>query len=652
MANDMQDNALLTEISGGDLVAVEAKYHFSCLSEYRNRHRSYLCKKSKEVDTDYERVKARAFAEVVSYVEAAIEDKLYMFKVKELRCLYQKRLKEFGYAVEINKSKFKESILDYFESSGIKEQLDGKNKILIFSEGIKSLLKNAFDVHDYQEEALLFARVAKICRNELFIEENASFEGKFASNCQQLVPTIRLLISMILYGPDLNTAVQETQVCNTVSQILMYNAKKRKQKEDSESSRDSLKREPPVPLYVGLNIHTLTRNKGIIDRFEKLGLSVPSDRVLQVERVLAQNLCKQFREENILCPLSLPKELYNGAAIDNIDHNPSSTTATGSLHGTAISIMQHVTMENPGETREIKFHKGPFKNEPFIPDDFAVVPAVSLNHAEVSVPKVKITENKETLKQELIREKMRVEYASKLLDQELVSSQNTVSWAAYHESQQQQLVNIPAITVLLPLFFLENRHSSYGQHGTYGEHKMTIMLGGLHVENALCYSVGDLLAFSGWTEALTDADVATSGTADSFLKASHITRTRHAHQVTALALSKLQQNAFASSHSKDFEACRLKMIKDSPTFHYWDLILKTEVQVLIFIQAHREGNFPFYIESLESLMYIFFALDHYNYSRWTSIHLKNMKSLPDCAKETFEKLGATEDDKQIFSHTT
>ena len=178
---------MLTKISGGDLVAIEAKYHFSCLSEHRNQHRSYLRNKSKDVDTDYERVKARvkarAFVEVVSYVKAAIEDKLYMFKVKEHRCLYQKRLKEFGYDVEINKSKFKESILNYFESSGIQEQSDGKNKILIFPEGIKSLLKNAFDAHDHQEEVLLFAEVSKICRNELFKEENASFEGKLASNC-------------------------------------------------------------------------------------------------------------------------------------------------------------------------------------------------------------------------------------------------------------------------------------------------------------------------------------------------------------------------------------------------------------------------------------------------------------------------------------
>ena len=61
-----------------------------------------------------------------------------------------------------------------------------------------------------------------------------------------------------------------------------------------------------------------------------------------------------------------------------------------------------MTMENPGETREIQFHKRPFENEPFLTDDFAIVPVVSLNHADVSVPKVKTTENKDTLKQELI----------------------------------------------------------------------------------------------------------------------------------------------------------------------------------------------------------------------------------------------------------
>ena len=142
------------------------------------------------------------------------------------------------------------------------------------------------------------------------------------------------------------------------------------------------------------------------------------------------------------------------------------------------------------------------------------------------------------------------------------SNQNTISWAACHASQQQQLLNIKFITTLLPLFFEKAGTPAVVKHGMSlvqpmtaylnpdqipvlacdqpifaqwkwpEENKMIIMLGGPHVEKALWYSVGDL-AFSGWTEALTEADVATSGTADSFLKASHITRTRHAHQVTA-----------------------------------------------------------------------------------------------------------------------
>jgi hypothetical protein len=53
------------------------------------------------------------------------------------------------------------------------------------------------------------------------------------------------------------------------------------------------------------------------------------------------------------------------------------------------------------------------------------------------------------------------------------------------------------------------------------------MLGGLHIEMALWSMLGDLLDGSGWTVALTAADVASSGVADSFLNASHLTRTRY-----------------------------------------------------------------------------------------------------------------------------
>ncbi len=105
---------------------------------------------------------------------------------------------------------------------------------------------------------------------------------------------------------------------------------------------------------------------------------------------------------------------------------------------------------------------------------------------------------------------------------------------------------------------------------THGEDRHVVMLGGLHIEMAVWSTLGDYLEDSGWTAALTQAGIASSGTADSFLKAAHLTRTRHGHQVCALALSKLQQDAFLSLETLDNEenkdAWRQKMVEKALCF--------------------------------------------------------------------------------------
>ena len=68
-----------------------------------------------------------------------------------------------------------------------------------------------------------------------------------------------------------------------------------------------------------------------------------------------------------------------------------------------------------------------------------------------------------------------------------------------------------------------------------------------------------------------------------------------------------------------FEAWRQKMIEDSPTFQFWDTVLRMEIMGLIFVRAHREANFPLYVESLRSLIPWFFALDHHHYARWAPV---------------------------------
>lgn len=167
------------------------------------------------------------------------------------------------------------------------------------------------------------------------------------------------------------------------------------------------------------------------------------------------------------------------------------------------------------------------------------------------------------------------------------------------------------------------------------------MFGGLHIELAMWKTYGDYLQGSGWTNALTQAGVASTGTAESFLKASHITRTRHAHQATSLVLAKLQEIAFLQvegDHSdQTLEAWKKKMIKQSPTFQYWDTVLNMEMVGLAFIRSHREGNFPLYIESLKALVPWFFALNHHNYARWIPIHIRDMENLPEPIAQEFHE---------------
>ena len=94
------------------------------------------------------------------------------------------------------------------------------------------------------------------------------------------------------------------------------------------------------------------------------------------------------------------------------------------------------------------------------------------------------------------------------------------------------------------------------------------MLGTLHTKVALWICLKDLLVS---LAALTDSFVAKS--ADSFLKASHITQAQHAHQVIFIKLSILQKEAFKDANTNAKEN----------SFQFWKVFLKLEVFVLIFL---------------------------------------------------------------------
>ena len=81
----------------------------------------------------------------------------------------------------------------------------------------------------------------------------------------------------------------------------------------------------------------------------------------------------------------------------------------------------------------------------------------------------------------------------------------------------------PVVAMDQPLLFVIAKNIQWKWPSVYGESKFVIMFGGLHIELAALKTAENLLESSGWTGALVQAGVATSGKADSFLKAAHIT---------------------------------------------------------------------------------------------------------------------------------
>ena len=134
------------------------------------------------------------------------------------------------------------------------------------------------------------------------------------------------------------------------------------------------------------------------------------------------------------------------------------------------------------------------------------------------------------------------------------------------------------------------------------------------------------------------AEIATPGTADSFLRAAHVTRMRRAHQITATTLHILQRRAYTrcmtdfddAEDLPEFEDWCHRRAKDTPPphFQYWATVLELDMLVLIYVLSLLQASFAMYLAALTELVPWFHALDHTHYARWIPVHLRDMAALP------------------------
>ena len=219
-----------------------------------------------------------------------------------------------------------------------------------------------------------------------------------------------------------------------------------------------MKYESPLPLYIGLDIHTRFRSKKIVTELHELGLSVSYDRVLQLENQLATAVSLHTQKEGFVSPPQLRLELFTVDAVDNLDHNPSSTTATGFFHGTGINLFQSPTKKNMGQPREaIKLPAPDTKQCHALPERFTTVPAVALKENTTEVPKLTSVAQPrpDTLAARIHEEQQWLRQVLELLNKEKLEKGDVIAWSAYHAAlQDDSLLNDKqaALTQLLPLF--------------------------------------------------------------------------------------------------------------------------------------------------------------------------------------------------------
>ena len=258
-----------------------------------------------------------------------------------------------------------------------------------------------------------------------------------------------------------------SRACLSICQLILFNAKDNRASLVAGSSQRHLKsREPPLPLYVGLNIHTQTRSRKMLTQMHELGLSISYTRLLEIQDSITSALCKRFKDEDAVCPTQLRTGIYSVGALDNIDHNPTATTAKGSFHGTTISIFQFPSDINPGSSREpLVLSSNTDSQDNSLPDSYRIVPAVNCNLESATVPETTVCEIKDNLEVAKQEESEWFKHSSLLIDKDSLGKGDCVAWSAFHASRQSDETIHAGISSLLPLFHEKAATVAMIKHG-------------------------------------------------------------------------------------------------------------------------------------------------------------------------------------------
>ena len=138
------------------------------------------------------------------------------------------------------------------------------------------------------------------------------------------------------------------------------------------------------------------------------------------------------------------------------------------------------------------------------------------------------------------------------------------------------------------------------KHPEFAFLKCFALFGGLHIEKKLLIANGHLVSGTGLDEILGDTSMGTAGLQTATVDVNHIHKARYSVQLSLVSIYTCLKKAHKASNSVlSLFSWAEERSSSSPMFKYWMLIMKFQINYLVFIRSMREGNFKLFANILE-----------------------------------------------------
>ena len=150
----------------------------------------------------------------------------------------------------------------------------------------------------------------------------------------------------MLDGPGIDVdrpPASSGKIVSSLAQSIMYNYIGKRSSNPQSVPRHPRERETPLSIMLAMKVHMKTGKESLVDTLAERGICVSYHRLRQLSTDIANSVITHWEHEGVVVPFQATARVFTAGGIDNIDYNPSSTTASSQsvLHGTGISILQH-----------------------------------------------------------------------------------------------------------------------------------------------------------------------------------------------------------------------------------------------------------------------------------------------------------------------